>query len=210
MTSSLIQRVIIPSIIVIALAGGFAGLVLGCALVINHAATLRFMRRMNRWISTSEVFAPLDAWISIGSPAQAGGRRPVLGTFLIAAGLAGTSLLLLRLDLAPVPSATGMHVQRWLFLDIGVPTLKWVLVTGCAFAAVIGALMLLAPAQVQALERRLNAWHSSDSFVAAGEKMHTPLEPRIEAHPRTTGGLIAVASLFVVLAMTGLLITRIH
>jgi hypothetical protein len=210
MSFTFIQRVIIPSIIGIMLAGGISGLVLGCALVINHAATLRFMGRMNRWISTREVFAPLDAWINVESPLRAGRRRPVLGTFLIVAGVAGISLLLLRLDFPQVSYATGMDVRRWLFLDIGVPTLKWVLVAGCALAAVIGALMLLAPERLQSLERRLNAWHSSDSFLAAGEKMHTPLEPRIEAHPRTTGGVIAVASLFVVLAMFGLLLTRVH
>jgi hypothetical protein len=40
--------------------------------------------------------------------------------------------------------------------------------------------------------------------------MHTPLEPRVEAHPRATGWLIIGASLVAGLAMTALLISRLH
>ena len=42
------DRLVIPAVIAVMLAGGIAGLVLGCALVINHGATLRFVTRMNR------------------------------------------------------------------------------------------------------------------------------------------------------------------
>lgn len=60
-----IDRVIIPSVIAIMLVGGVSGLTLGCALVINHSATLRFISRMNRWVSTREALAPLDARIDV-------------------------------------------------------------------------------------------------------------------------------------------------
>jgi hypothetical protein len=45
--------------------------------------------------------------------------------------------------------------------------------------------------------------------VAAEERMLTPLEPRVEAHPQAAGWVIAIASLAIALAMAWLLITRV-
>ena len=39
--------------------------------------------------------------------------------------------------------------------------------------------------------------------------MHTPLEPRVEAHPREAGWIIAVGSLAIAVAMAWLLVTRV-
>lgn len=200
------ERVIIPAVIAIMLAGGLAGITLGCALVINHSATLRFMTRMNRWVSTREAFAPLDARINV-EPAR--GRRPLLGAFLVVGGVLAVGFLLTRLDFRAT-YVPGVNTQRLLVSSIALETMKWVLVLGSAFAAIIGAMLLLAPARVRLLERWLNRWHSSEPVVAAAEKMHTPLEPRVEAHPRATGCIIAVASLALTVAMTGLLLARLH
>jgi|1185.fasta_scaffold157898_2 hypothetical protein len=205
-----IERVAIPTVIAIALAGGIAGLALGCALVVNHAATLRFAACMNRWVSTREAFAPLDRPISLEPAVAADGRRPLLGTFLVVAGILAVYFLIVRLDFRHVHYVPGVDLKRLLASGIALETMKWVLVAGSAFAAIIGALMLAAPQRMLTIERRLNAWHSSDRLVVATERMRTPLEPRVEAYPRTSGGIIAIASLFVVLAMIGLLVTRFH
>lgn len=204
-----IERVLIPAVIAIALTGGIAGLAVGCALVINHAATLRFIARMNRWVSTREAFAPLEAPINVDPAAGADGRRPVLGTFLVVAGACAVYFLIVRLDFQRT-YVPGIDMRKFLASGITLQTMKWVLVAGSAFATIVGAMMLAAPQRLLGLERTLNAWHSSDNLVVAGEKMHTPLEPHVEAYPRTSGGIIAVASLFVVLAMSGLLIARLH
>jgi hypothetical protein len=204
-----VERVVIPAVIAIALAGGIAGLALGCALVVNHAATLRFIARMNRWVSTREAFAPLEASISVEPALRADGRRPLLGTFLVVAGVLAVYFLIVRLDFR-AHYVAGADMKRLLGSSIALETAKWVLVAGSAFAVIIGAMMLAAPQRLVALERRLNSWHSSDGLSMASEKMHMPLEPRVEAYPRTSGGIIAIASLFVVLAMIGLLITKLH
>ncbi|MFN2645195.1 MAG: hypothetical protein ABR570_09410 [Burkholderiales bacterium] len=205
------ERVLIPSVIAIMLVGGIASLVLGCALVLNHGATLRFITRMNRWVSTREAFALLDAPINVEPAAGAGGRRPLLGTFLLLAGALAVYFLFVRLNFRhAAPFAPGIGVQRWLISGVALETMKWVLVTGCAFAAIIGAVMLAAPQRFLAIERRLNEWHSSEPLTAVTERMRTPLEPRVEAHPRATGFIIAIASLALTLAMVTLLLTRGH
>jgi hypothetical protein len=204
-----VERIVIPALIAIGLAGGLAGIVVGCALMINHRATLDFMARMNRWVSTSETFAPLEARIDVDPAASAQGRRRLLGAVLLVAGTCAVYLLIVRLDFRRT-YVPGVDLRAFLATGITLKTMKWVLVAGSGFAAIIGALMLAAPQRLLALERTLNAWRSSDKLMAAGEKMHMPLEPRVEAYPRTSGGIIAVASLFVVLAMGGLLISRLH
>jgi hypothetical protein len=207
---SFIDRLVIPAVIAIVMAGGVAGIALGFALAVNNTATLGFMRRMNRWVSTRELLAPLDVLINVEPKARPDGRRPLLGSFLIVGGVLAVYFLLVRLDFQSRGFSTGVDVRRWLFSSIALETMKWVLVAGSAFASIIGALMLLSPQRLAAFERLMNEWHSSESVVNASEKMHTPLEPRVEAHPRATGWLIAGASLLVTVAMSGLLIARLH
>src|SRR5512144_2873150 len=102
MTSfTFIERVVIPAVIAIALAGGIAGLVLGCALVMNHA------------VSTRETFAPLEAPISVEPAVGAEGRRPLLGGFLVVAGILAVYFLIVRLDFR-AHYAPGVDVTRLL------------------------------------------------------------------------------------------------
>jgi len=203
MLFTFIDRIVMPALVTIFLVGGVASFVLGCALVFSQAATLRFITRMNRWVSTRETFAGLDKRIDLEPAPRPDGRRPVLGTIFLIAGLAGIALVLWRLDFLSAPR--HINVQDRILTSIGLETLKWVLVIGFAFAAFVGVLMLAAPGRLAALEQRLNRWHSTDPIVAASEKVHTPLEPLVSAYPRASGSIIAIASLLVVLGMLSLL-----
>lgn len=204
------DRLVIPAVIAIFLAGGIAGLLLGCGLLINERAALRFITRMNRWVSTREAFARLDTPINLHLPGTPGQRRPLLGTLFLVGGLAVIALLLVRLDLPQARYVPGSDVKTWLATGVVMGTLKWVLVAGSAFTALVGVLMLFAPQRLAVLEQQLNAWHSSDRLMAASDRIHTPLEPRVEAHPKASGWIIVVASLFVVLAMIWLLLARLQ
>jgi hypothetical protein len=205
MLFTFIDRIVVPALIMIFLFGGVASFVLGCALVLSQGATLRFMTRMNRWVSTQETFAGLDKRIDLEPAARPDGRRPILGSLFIAAGVAGIALVLWRLQFLPGSPARAGSLQNGAMVTIGLESLKWMLVVGFGFAAIVGVLMLAAPARLAALEQRLNQWHSTDPLVAASEKVHTPLEPLVSAHPRASGSIIAVASLLVVLGMISLL-----
>ena len=54
------EQIVIPALVIALLVGGIAGILLGCALVFRSAATLNFIARMNRWISTGQALKPLD------------------------------------------------------------------------------------------------------------------------------------------------------
>ena len=202
---SFIDRIVVPALIAIFITGGVASFVLGCALVLRQGATLRFMAYMNRWVSTREAFAGLDRRIDLEGGAVPGARRPILGTMFLVVGLAGIGLVLWRLQFLPYSVSRRVDAQAWFFSTLALESLKWVLVVGFAFAAVVGPLMVVAPARLAELQQRLNQWHATDdSIVAASDKVHTPLEPLVSAYPRASGGIIAIASLLMVLGMLSL------
>jgi hypothetical protein len=201
-----VQRVLVPAVILIALVGGVAGVVLGCALLVNHVSTLRFIGRMNRWISTNEAFTRLDTQIHLEPPPGTAGRRRVLGTLFILIGVAGACLLFWRLGF----QQPAISLRSSPLFSVALESVVWISIAGSAAATAIGAMMIFAPDRLARLERALNKWHSTEELAAAAEKVHTPLEPIVEAYPRVSGGVIAIASLCVVVAMLGLLITKIH
>jgi len=209
MLFTFIDRIIVPALIAIFLVGGVASFVLGCALIFTQGPTLRFMARMNRWVSTREAFAGLDRRIDLEPAARPDGRRPILGTIFLVAGLAGIGLVFWRLQFLHYSAARRADTPAWFFSSVALESLKWALVAGFAFAAAVGLLMLAAPARLAALQLRLNQWHSTDSVVASSDKVHTPLEPLVYAYPRASGAIIAVASLLTVVGMLGLL-SKLH
>ena len=99
----------------------------------------------------------------------------------------------------------GVDLERWLVSGVVLQTMKWLLVAGGAFAFAVGVAMLFAPQRLGAFEERMNRWYSSRRLVNAEERMHMPLEPRVEASPRAAGSVIAIASALVAVAMAVLL-----
>jgi hypothetical protein len=96
---------------------------------------------------------------------------------------------------------------RSLGLQLVLEALKWFLVLGSAFAMLIGALLLFAPARFAAIEDRMNRWYAPQ-LPPAEERLHTPLEPRVASAPRTAGLAIAGASLAVIIVMGAALVAR--
>lgn len=200
---SFIERIVVPAVMLSLLTGGLAGFVFGCALALRSAATLQFIARMNRWVSTREALRPLEQPHQI-EPAPESPYRRVLGVLFIAAGALTVYFLLTRL-----PVARLVDAKRQLGLAIVLDATKAVFLAGGAFALFTGALMVFWPQALTAMEARLNRWYSAQRLVTAEERMLTPLEPHVEAHPREAGWIIAIASLAIALAMMWLLVTRV-
>ena len=200
---SFIERIVVPTVMWCLLAGSLAGVVFGCALALRSAATLQFIARMNRWVSTREALERLAAPPRV-EPSPGSPYRRVLGALFIVGGALTIYFLLTRLQVARLVDA-----KRALGLAIVLDATKTIFIVGGAFALVVGALMLFWPQRLTALEERLNRWYSTRRLVAAEERMLTPLEPRVEAHPQAAGWVIAIASLAIALAMAWLLVTRV-
>ena len=204
-----IERVIIPATIVIVLVGGIAGIVLGLALIWRAEATLAFMGRMNRWVTTSELLAPLETPVML-EPGPDSPRRPLLGALIAVGGVIALTFLFLRLDISRHGYVPGVNLPRWLLSGIALQAMKWFLILGSAFAVVIGVLMVAAPARLAPFERRMNFWYTTRRVAGPGDKMYLVFEPRVVASPRAAGWTIASASFLISAAMCVLLVWRPH
>lgn len=200
---SFVERIVVPTVLLCLLAGSLAGIVFGFALGLRSGPTLQFIARMNRWVSTEAALRPLEVPRQF-DPAPDSPYRRLLGGLFVGGGALTIYFLLTRLQIARLVDA-----KRALGLAIVLDATMAIFIVGGAFALLVGALMLFWPQRLTSLEERLNRWYSSRRLVAAQERMLTPLEPHVEAHPRAAGWIIAIASLAIALAMAWLLVTRV-
>jgi hypothetical protein len=203
-----IERVIIPTLVLFLLVGGLSGALLGAALMWRSDAALRFVSRMNRWVSTRDVLRPLEVPHMMSEPSPR--LRRWLGVCLTLGGAFVVGAVLARMNVERGGYVPGVDLRRWLFSGVTLEWIKWFLVVGGAFSFVVGGMMLFMPERLAAFEALMNRWYSSPRLLAAEETMHLPLEPRVEANPRLAGGIIAVASLLVAAAMLVLLFGKIR
>lgn len=207
-TVVLIERIVVPAVVLALLVGGIAGVAVGTGLVFRSQATLAFIARMNRWVSTRRALKPLEIPRSLEPASAPSAPQPRLGAFLILGGALVVYVLALRLHLPQVGFASGM---RAVLLSIAIDATRWMLVCGAAAGMALGLLMIFAPARYAGLTVRLNRWYSTRKMIPpAADVMRFALEPQVERHPRAAGWLITVASLAITLAMAILLLTRVQ
>jgi hypothetical protein len=206
-TYRFIESIVAPTVVLALLVGGIAGMALGMGLVFRSEAALAFIARMNRWVSTRRLLKPLEIPRSVEPPSPSG-RRPLLAAFFVLGGALVVYVLTAHLQLPRVSPASG---ASRLLLIVAVDAIRWLLVAGAAAGVVLGLLMMLAPGRYGALEARLNYWYSTRRLIPpTGDAMRLALDPKVQAHPRAAGWLIAGASLAITLAMATLLLARVH
>ncbi len=204
---TLLERVLVPSLILFLLIGSLASVVLGWALVFRSARALSFMRSMNRWVSTRRALKELEVPRHVEEPRKAG--KLWFGLFLVAGAGFALYVLLARIEIPRVAVVLGVNLQRWFLASVALQTMKWLLVVGSVLALAVGILMLFFPQVLAAFEARMNRWYSTRQLLpAGGETMKFPLELLVEASPRAAGWIIAAASLVVAVAMGILLVAR--
>jgi hypothetical protein len=200
-----IEQVIIPAFVIFMLVGSVGGALLGLALALRSAAALRFVARMNRWVSTRRALRPVEIPRSLeGAPGAA--HKRWLGVLLLVGSVAALYMLLARLQL---PATPGIDLRRWLVAGLALQATKWFLLLGAGLSLAVAILLLFFPRAYAAFEARMNYWYSTRKLLPAdSDSMHQPLESMVEAYPRGAGWLIFAASLVVAVAMTALLGVR--
>jgi hypothetical protein len=204
---ALLERVLVPSLILILLVGSLASITFGWALVFRTAQALGFMRGMNRWVSTRRALKELEIPRHVEEPRKA--RKHWFGVFLAAGGGFVLYVLLTRVEIPRAALVLGVDLKRWLLASLALQTMKWFLVVGSALAVAVGILVLFFPRVLAAFEEGMNRWYSTRQLLpTGGESMKFPLELLVEAYPRASGWIIAAASLVVAVAMAILAIAR--
>jgi hypothetical protein len=203
---SLIERVVIPTLIIFLLVGSVSSLILGVTLGLVPSRALPVITRLNHWISTRKLLRPLE----IPRPLEQAGapRHFRLGMFLLVGGALALYLLLSRLDFQRT-FMPGVDLRNWFLSGLALQTMKWFFVAGSILALALGALIVLSPSTMTRVEGAMNRWYSTRKMLSpSSENLRMPLETLVHAHPQVSGLIIAVASLFVAAAMALLLFAR--
>src|SRR5258705_14007617 len=95
----LIERVIVPALVIFLLLGGTASTLLGLALVFRTEKALAFMRSMNRWVSTRRALKQAEIPRAVGGPSRKG--RVWLALFPVGGRPFALYFLLLRVEIPP-------------------------------------------------------------------------------------------------------------
>jgi len=203
----LLERVVVPALVIFLFLGGSASTLLGLALVFRPEKALPFIRTMNRWVSTRRALKQAELPRAVAVPSRKG--RVWLALFLLAGGLFAIYFLLLRVEIPRAALVLGVDLRRWFIVGVALQTMRWFLIVGSVLAVVVAALILFLPERLAALETRMNKWYSTRHILPPqGESMRFPLEMMVEASPRTAGWMIAAASFLVAAAMAVLLAAR--
>jgi hypothetical protein len=190
-----------PGLKVVALIVSLAGFVLGIALVLRSAPTLRMMGALNRWVSSRRATRSLEV------PHAAPRSNRVFGAIVVLVGFYAMAVLVLSPVDARLAAVLG-YDPRYSLVALVLGFARWALAAGSALAALVGLLVLFAPRKLAALESLSGYWISSRRITAGADRMYLSLDHLAERFPRAAGMAIAALSAIAVAASLILLLAH--
>ncbi len=188
-----VDEILVPVVFLFFLVSGVFGVGLGIGLIVFRGRVFRLFGPMNRWVSVRKGFKPMEARHDIEPFVHM--YRRWFGALFIIGGTFSIIMLAAKVDVAAVTSVFGLRrfslIGPWLIQSIAT-----FLIIGSLLAIAIGIILGFFPRALAALETRTNRWVSSRQIGKGGDTMHLPLDRWFESSPRTSGGILAVAALF--------------
>ncbi len=184
------------SAVIFFLVSGAALLVFGISLIINSTAALRFIGRMNHWVSfraaTRSIEVPRDTRSIVLR------YRYAFAVVFVAGGVFVLHGLLTQFNTRAAITLLGLEVINPRAADWLADSLRWALVLGNALAVVAGIMLAFFPARVSALEALGGKWISSRQATKGGNDMHMKMDGWVAIHPRESGGIIVLIALVMI------------
>jgi len=198
MLLKLLQKIIWQTFLWVALLGGVMGLLMGIALLFRSSLVFRISERMNVWISSRQAMRPLERPIDIERAVYRWHR--IIGVALLAGALFTLYVAALRFQGPELGVVFGKFVRieiaRWLG-----QSLRIFLIVANVAALLIAAIIILRPSALKPLEVWANRQYSARRATREWEIPRNLIDPIVQANPRLTGAILAVASLCVLLVL---------
>lgn len=198
MLLKLIGKIIWQTFIWVALLGGVAGLLMGIALVFRSSLVARISQRMNVWISSRKAMRPLEKPIDIERAVYRWHR--IIGAALLVGALFTLYIAVVRLHGPEMSFVFGKFVRPEIAKMLG-QSLRIFLIVANGAALLIAAIVILRPSALKPLEVWANRQYSSRQATRAWEIPRNLVDPFVQANPRLTGTILALASLCVLLVL---------
>jgi len=198
MLLKLLQKIIWQTFLWVALLGGVTGLLMGIALLFRSSLVFRISERMNVWISSRQAMRPLERPIDIERAVYRWHR--IIGVAILAGALFTLYVAALRFQGPELGVVFGKFVRieiaRWLG-----QSLRIFLIVANVAALLIAAIIILRPSALKPLEVWANRQYSARQATREWEIPRNLIDPIVQANPRLTGAILAVASLCVLLVL---------
>jgi len=198
MLLKLLQKIIWQTFLWVALLGGVTGLLMGIALLFRSSLVFRISERMNVWISSRQAMRPLERPIDIERAVYRWHR--IIGVALLVGALFTLYVAALRFQGPELGVVFGKFVRieiaRWLG-----QSLRIFLIVANVAALLIAAIIILRPSALKPLEVWANRQYSARQATREWEIPRNLIDPIVQANPRLTGAILAVASLCVLLVL---------
>jgi hypothetical protein len=198
MLLKLFQKIIWQTFLWVALLGGVTGLLMGIALLFRSSLVFRISERMNVWISSRQAMRPLERPIDIERAVYRWHR--IIGVALLVGALFTLYVAALRFQGPELGVVFGKFVRieiaRWLG-----QSLRIFLIVANLAALLIAAIIILRPSALKPLEVWANRQYSARQATREWEIPRNLIDPIVQANPRLTGAILAVASLCVLLVL---------
>lgn len=176
---------------------GIIGFAIGVGLILNHVRMHRMFGVLNHWVSlrrsTKWMAVPRDTSAAVAS------YRHLLGGLFILVAAYSTYVLMTQVDVPRLVTALRVDAPPALVALI-VDSARWFLVVGGMVAIAVGIMLISFRNALGAIETHANRWYSFRHHSLGADTMHLGFERWTESHPQTTGWVLAVGALVVVIA----------
>lgn len=194
----LVVHLLAPVFYAVILAGAALGLVIGVMLLVDSARVVRWNAAFSRWFSTSDALRPLDEPRDIRRPLYRWHR--VLGVVLFAGALYTLDVLAFRYhgpSLVAAFRGTGHPVVLGIVFD----TVRIALIVGNTVALVAALIIAFRPSLLKGVETWTDRYYSGRAVSQTLDSMHHAPDEYSRARPRIVGLLLAIGSLYVLVAL---------
>lgn len=172
----------------------------GLWLVVSPVMAQRFAKGADRWVTSDAFLERLNQ--PLGHP-RFFYRHHRLAGILIAAGAAWCLWRwAVAYNRAGVISSLDRHIVSY-GLDWMVAAIEWSYVGANALILVFGLVVTVRPSLLKTPERWADRWVRVPAVGNTLDRRYHPLENAVESHPRLLGGLVALASGFLLWRLVG-------
>jgi len=184
---------------IVLLVGAAIGMVFGILLIFDSKRAFRIGDRLNGWVSTRAALRPLEESRDIGRPLYRM-HRLVGGLICIGALYSLVVLGSTYGESAIMKALSGLGQARW-FSSWVSESLRMILLAGNIAALLFGLVFVVRPSALRSLETWGNRQISGRKSTKAIETAHLPADRFTRTHPRLVGGLVALGSAYVLIAL---------
>ncbi len=197
----IIRQIGFQAIEILTLVFGILGMTFSLMLLFSPGLALSLSHVLNRTVNVENKIGVLDKDIELTNFFYH--HHVLIGVLMSVGSLFALSFFFFKLDVCRFAAIFFESGQNRFFGEIFLLTIVWIARIGCFLGLVFGLLLMLAPAKMKRIEKKLNSWFETKSMINKLDKSSDHLDTFLFRHPLIIGLVGAMLSLFLILLSIG-------